>query len=461
MSTPKSVRFDDSLGLLVGIVAEELGVSALERGVIVRDIRGRLAFYSRGAVASEKMELVSLRLTETLGPYARSDRVLASIDDLGAEQILADPVAIPIEVGSRLVRLVDRRLVGADWLRSPTPAAAQPYRFVFASLKGGVGRSTALSVAAVNFAASGRRVLAVDLDMEAPGLGSMLLDEGTLPEYGFVDALVENGLGGLDVNFLADLRGPSALAHRQGSIDVVPAFGRRSRANPADVLSKISRAYVEDVRPDGSVATVLDQVREIIDVVADPARYDAVLIDARAGLHETTASAILGLGAEVFLFGLDEPQTFQGYEYLLAHLARLANKSKSTSQEWLERLTMVQGRAPADALERAGFAERCTTLFQRAGLVGAGSSAAEIPLPAEPFSDVPWEDTGGLGEEDVLLDDRKKLAEPVAILDDPRFRNFDPIRRRDSLAEEIYRSTYGAFLDRLDAPFSSGTEGTK
>lgn len=449
------VRFDDSLPLLAATVVEELGAGALETGVALRDVAGRLVFYLGGQVSEEDARRLSARLVERLGPYARTDRVLAVPGDVGANRILRDAAALPVKAGTAIIHLLDRRLVGADWLRSPAPAAPPPLRFVFASLKGGVGRSTALSVAAANLAASGRRVLAVDLDMEAPGLGAMLLDEGTLPEYGFVDALVENGLGGLDEDFLADLRGPSALADRQGSIDVIPAFGKRSLANPGDVLSKISRAYMEDVRPDGTVASILDQVRTVVDLVADPSRYDAILIDARAGLHETTASAILGLGADVFLFGLDEPQTFQGYAFLLAHLARFKASSNTALPDWLERFTMVQGRAPADPRERLGFADRCAAMFQRAGLFGAATGAEEVPLPAEPFNAVPWEDTGGLGEDEAILEEGKKIAEPVAILDDPRFRNFDPLRRRDLLTQDTYRSTYGAFLERVGAPFAS------
>ncbi len=168
----------------------------------------------------------------------------------------------------------------------------------------------------------------------------------TLPEFGIIDALVENGLSGLDEGFYADLVGPSVLASRGGRIDVIPALGRRSLENPANVLAKIARAYVEDVRPDGTVATILDQVRNIIDHLAQPTRYDAVLVDARAGLHETTASALLGLGAEILLFGLDEPQTFQGYAVMLAHLAHFAPRGAS-APEWVERLTMVQGKASA------------------------------------------------------------------------------------------------------------------
>ena len=259
------IRFDDSLVALVKVVTEELGSEALGGGVVVRDITGRLAFFSTQEIQKVDIERISSRLSVDLHPYARKDRPLAGATDFGVPGILSDPAIHRVLVGSQWVRLVDRRLVGADWLREPAPPAPPPPRFVFASLKGGVGRSTALAVVAADMAFRGRRVLAIDLDMEAPGLGAMLLDEGTLPEYGLIDALVENGLSPLDETFFADLVGPSALADRHGRIDVIPAFGRRSFRNPGDVLAKIARAYAEDVRPDGKVSSMLDQVRSLVD----------------------------------------------------------------------------------------------------------------------------------------------------------------------------------------------------
>lgn len=446
-----TVRFDDSLGVLVDVITKELGENALTTGVALRDISGRLSFFSGVDLKDEARELISKRLRSALGPYARTDRVFADLNDFGAKAVLADNATLAVRVKGHRVRLLDRRLVGVDWLRTPAGVAAPPPRFVFASLKGGVGRSTALSVAAADLASHGKRVLAIDLDMEAPGLGAMLLDEGTVPEYGMIDALVENGLGSLDDQFFTDLVGPSSLANRTGRIDVIPAFGRRSINNPADILAKLARAYAEDVRPDGTVATILDQIREVVDYFAQPTRYDAILIDARAGLHETTAASILGLGAEVLLFGVDEPQTFLGYSVLFTHLARFLD-SNGPRPDWLERLTMVHGRAPADPDERAAFIDKCQNLMMDSGLrprVHAGR--AEIVLPAEPFSNVPWDDDAK--DEDVLENEVSDYPEPVAIFDDGRFRQFDPITRRDLMSEELYRSSFGQFIDRVKESF--------
>lgn len=449
------VRFDDSLPVMVELVSSTLGEAAVEAGTFLRDTVGCLAFFAAIPLAEDTVSDLSRKLREGLGAYARSDRVVAGSEDYGAAAVRTDPSALTVMVGQRRVRLVDRRLVGADWLRKPSPPAPPPPRFVFASIKGGVGRSTTLAVVAAHLASRGQRVLAVDLDMEAPGLGALLLTPETLPEFGIIDALVENGLTGLDESFYADLVGPSELASKGGRIDVVPAFGRRSLESPADVLAKIARAYAEDVRPDGTVATILDQVRALIDHLAEPTRYDAILVDARAGLHETTASAVLGLGAETLLFGLDEPQTFLGYAVMLAHLARFAPRDSSVP-EWAERLTMVQGKAPADAEARLGFAQRCRDLFVKAGLgppllIDEG----EVALPAGPFKNVPWDDD--LPDEEVLPASYS-LREPLAVLHDTQFHGFDPLRRRDLLSENVYRVTFGDILDRVDAALNLAKE---
>ena len=88
-------------------------------------------------------------------------------------------------------------------------------------------------------------------------------------------------------------------------------------ANPANVLSKLARAYLSGSDGDGEFSSFADHMRTVVGRFADPARYDAILIDSRAGLHETTAAAVLGLGANVIFFGLDEPRLSPGMNFCL------------------------------------------------------------------------------------------------------------------------------------------------
>lgn len=450
-----TVRFDEALPRLTEVITIELGADVLERGRILRDVEGRLAFFSQRDLDPVIAERVTARLIETLGVYARPDRSLVLPSDLGAEAILNETSVLRFAVGDRPIQLVDRRLVGADWLREPADAAAPPPRFVFASLKGGVGRSTALSVVAAHLAAAGRRVLVIDLDLEAPGLGAFLLEPDTVPPFGAIDVLVEGNLTELDDYFFADTVASSSLADRAGRIDVLPALGRRSLDNPADVLAKLSRAYAEDVRPDGTVATVLDKVRRMVDRFADPTIYDAILVDVRAGLHETTASALIGLGAEVLLFGLDEPQTFQGYAALLAHLARLVKPGQAVP-EWVERLTGVHAKASSDADDRSDFVERWRSLANEYGPMKRPVTAEIVEQP-ERFHDPSWDEEQS---DDAVLPQETSLHQPIAVLRDARYERFDPLRRRDLLSEEIYRATFGSLVQRIEEAVAAFREAT-
>ena len=130
----KPVRFDDSLPLLAELVAAELGEDALAAGTVLRDAVGRLAFFAATPLDDSVVERLSLRLRQGLGGYARADRSVAGANDYGSASVREDSSKLELFSGARRIRLVDRRLVGADWLRFPAPPAPPPPRFVFASL---------------------------------------------------------------------------------------------------------------------------------------------------------------------------------------------------------------------------------------------------------------------------------------------------------------------------------------
>lgn len=447
-----AMRFDESLPALVDIISTYKKGELLSNGAFLRDINGRLSFFLSKKIPKRDLEKLTLSARKILGAYARPDRTIVSNSEFGSEGILTSPAMLAVKVNERTIRLIDRRLVGADWLRAPAPKVKSPPRFVFASLKGGVGRSTALSITASYLASRGKRVLAIDLDLEAPGLGSLLLDDLTLPSFGLIDALVENGLSPLDNKFFSDMIGPSNLGPSGGKIDVIPAFGKKSLDNPSEILSKLARAYADDIREDGTSASIMDQISEIINRFSDPTLYDAILIDARAGLHETTATAILGLGAEVFLFGLDEPQTFQGYSALLSHIVRFQTNTKNYDKAFLDNISMVHGKAPSDPIERSMFAEKCKQLFIKCGIGGEISSIPIEPqAPAEPFNNVPWDDD--ISDDLVLPDEIDFFREPAIIFDSELFKNFNPRLKRDLLLESVYSKIYESFLDRITESF--------
>ena len=426
----RPVRFDSSLPQLIACLKDSFpGGQLPAEPIVIRDFEGRLGVILNAPAAV--VEELNTVVAERLGAYARPEDPVRERDSSGVSRLVDEAADAPmVKVEGVEVRLIDRRIVGADWMARPVLEQGTVPRVAFVSIKGGVGRSTALSIAATHLARAGYRVLAVDLDLEAPGLGATLLKPDELPDYGVVDWLVEDGLSGIDNKFRADCIGKSSLLD---GISVVPAFGRQTLENPADALAKIARASLEDMK-DGTPQPLRIQLEGMLKSFEATGDYDVVLIDGRAGLHETTAAPVLGLGARVLLFGINEPQTFQGYAFLLAHIRdRIPG-----GRDWEEQAWFVQAKADPSDMEIAK--ERFNGLW----------SAEEGPL-TQPER---------LGPDDLELEWTedyeaqaplpKDTAPVLRILNDERYRSFDPVANHVQLDDRLVRSTFGELLDWFD-----------
>lgn len=429
------IRFDTSLPQLVAsLKAAYPGDLAASEPIVIRDFEGRLGVILD--IAGADLDGLNSAVAEGLGPYARPENTVRGRDAAGVSRIVAEAQTSPVlEIDGVNLRLLDRRIVGADWMARPVLESGAIPRFAFVSIKGGVGRSTALSIAATHMAQAGLRVLTVDLDLEAPGLGATLLKPEELPTYGVVDWLVENGLSGTDGTFRADCIGRSSLLD---GISVVPAFGSQTLAHPADALAKIARASLEDMR-DGTPLPLRDQLQEMLSSFEATGDYDVVLIDGRAGLHETTAAPVLGLGAKVLLFGINEPQTFQGYAFLLAHIRERIPGGSS----WEENAWFVQAKADP------GDAEIAQERFNALLSMEEGPLAKPEKLGPDDLELV-WADN------DAPAPLPKDPVPLLRILNDERYRSFDPVENRVQLDERLVRSTFGGLLDWFDDQMELG-----
>jgi len=451
------VLFDDALPTLVRILAAHGGASFVERGTILRDAVGRLTFFSRDprtepkeasatkGTTDEANDSFSLELeadpltsavSEGLKEYARAHRPVVYSDESGASPILDSTERIPVQIGELFCNLIDRRIVGAGWLAEPVGGLAHPPRLVFASLKGGVGRSTALTVTAADLARRNQNVLVIDLDLEAPGLGHLLLDASRLPNLGVIDFLVENGVGGVPEEMLREFVGTSSLTDPDGGrVDVMPAIGRRSMASPENVMAKLSRAMIEDVDEDRSVS-VGEQVSTMICRIAGQASYDVVLIDSRAGLAELAAPAVTALGATVLLFGTAQTQTIEGYRALFAALQLLAQRDRihDRSGEWRTALRPVYAKASMNSDTEEQFRDDLYELY------------SEYLYDAE-------EEVEGEAQLDLLRfsrDDRMAPHWPLVVPFNQAFVDFDPARRTGQLTAAFYEQSFRPLLDAVD-----------
>ena len=411
------VDFDEALRVFGELLTAVLGPEAACDGRIVRDVYGRLSFVTPRPRDQRAVEVES-RAAQLLGAYGRptAQLVLSLSDDPSRYQdLLAETsIAVPA-VGQTELRMIDRRLAGDDWLIRPASLTANPSRLIFYSVKGGVGRSTALAIATADLAARGCNVLVIDLDLEAPGLGSLLLKPEDTPTYGVIDWFAAVAAGADTKSLLQDMSGPSAFTSARAVVDVVPAVGAR----PGAYLSKLARAYTPGSAGEQYFGFSFSRKADALLAQLSPRRrYDVVLIDARAGLHETSGGLVLGLGAKSVLFGVDTPQTFDDFGLLFRALHQAFDPAID-GEDLRRALKMVHAKAPRDEKSRQPFRERSWGIWSDY-LYDDVDSAAELASDAFVFD----------------LSDEDAPHYPLEIVGDESYARFDPRNENYALTAE-------------------------
>ena len=257
--------------------------------------------------------------------------------------------------------LLERRLSKFDWLTNtpggaiwPLGTPAAPAVVTFFSFKGGVGRTTLLTACAWQLARlHQKRVVAIDLDLEAPGLGLLLGAEGN---RGVLDFIVDElAVGGAELEPLpAQALGPTDAA----LVDVVPA-GRLDLA----YLEKLSRldftgggGFLQDGSP--PIATAL---RALLNKFRGKG-YDFVLLDARAGMHDIAGLSLHGLAHVDVLVSRASEQAYRGLELTIEALAR---RRSAVDLMTLNVHSMVPAEQADATAEKARFRQRSYDMFKR------------------------------------------------------------------------------------------------
>jgi hypothetical protein len=249
------------------------------------------------------------------------------------DEIIKNTPYFPLQDNPNVI-ITDRLLTETDWTHiSP---AANTHRIVFYSIKGGVGRSTALAVSAWALAEQGKKVMVLDLDLESPGISSSLLPYEKCPAYGVVDWLVEDLIDNGPA-VLPYMVGLSDVSHN-GAVYVVPAHGK----DAGEYLAKLGRVWMPKHRTDNSREPWQIRLNRLLGDLETQYKPDIVLIDSRAGIDEVSSACITSLGAEIILlFALDSEQTWRGYDILFQHWRR-----NNAAQEIRGRLQIVGALIP-------------------------------------------------------------------------------------------------------------------
>ncbi len=209
----------------------------------------------------------------------------------------------------------DLALQAANPQNQSQPAQREPSvprTVTFYSFKGGVGRTTALTHVAWILALRGRKIVAVDLDLEAPGL-STAFNLNPQPKYGIVDYFYERSYlpEGVEPNIsVAQIFGEVKIPNATGRLFVVPAG-----TLDLDYISK-----VDDLR----ATTVTDTGDNLWSIfsreIQEQLKPDILLIDSRTGINQWGALSLLQAADEVIVFLFPNEQNRQGISLLLQSL---------------------------------------------------------------------------------------------------------------------------------------------
>ncbi|MBE0471749.1 MAG: ParA family protein [Methyloprofundus sp.] len=327
------ITFDQILPKLKEVFSSfESLVSDLGEILINRDLNGRVSLILSDAHDSKNLVDFKTAVSQAIAPHAAKE-VLLFEEDMAFIKMIAN--CIPLE-GFKQIFVIDRLVTEGSWL-TISEESTRAKRIVFFSIKGGVGRSTALAVTAWSLAEQGKKVLVLDLDLESPGLSSNLLPEDRRPSYGITDWLVEDLVDNGDLIF-KDMVALSSLS-RNGEIYVVPAHGRDS----GEYVSKLGRVWMPKFNQ-GQRESWSTRLERLITALEEAYDFDVILIDSRAGIDEVASACVTDLKANlVLMFAISGEQTWSGYGVLFRYWLQ-----SGVISQIRERLRIVGAMVPTE-----------------------------------------------------------------------------------------------------------------
>lgn len=359
---------DDALALAHGAALSWLGEQSRHaRVLLVDDLIGRLTAVvwttdGKRPVALTDVKKLS-RALKSAAPFFRGDVIVAEAGDALWEGLWREAEPVRGAESGRL-RVAVRTGDHLHWFSAPRAVPernAGPRTAAFLSFKGGVGRTTVLAAFAVQRARQGEHVVVVDLDLDAPGVGTLLRSDPTLPKpevWGVVDFMLDSVcVPDLDIREYLHECGGAEISDR-GSIRVMGAGAINER-----YLSKMARADLDASLDAPSTPHRLTTLLEKLAAVKPTP--DWILLDGRAGFSTTVGLLLHGLADVYVLVATASEQSYAGVERFVDRLGarRLLATPPLPQAECVVVHSMVPANSEVAKFARARFDERLEKIF--------------------------------------------------------------------------------------------------
>ncbi len=203
----------------------------------------------------------------------------------------------------------------ADHIRGGAGNVTLMETVAFYSYKGGVGRTLLLTNTARFLAMSGKKVVALDLDFEAPGLHYKLGIEGRV-KTGAVDIILQGLKGEAPESIREAFVEVTLPTHQDGKLWVLPA-GPAPLLQYWASLTQLQQILIER-QGDGLLEAVLDLQMRIEEELSP----DILLVDARTGVTELGGFATTALSDRVVLITAMNRESLDGIKAVAEALDR-------------------------------------------------------------------------------------------------------------------------------------------
>jgi MinD-like ATPase involved in chromosome partitioning or flagellar assembly len=427
------MTFDLVLPTLLRICENHPGFHQVERACVVRDVQGRVRLILKTKGELDIGSLSDELSAELQGFFAMP---LLTVEQGGEHRRLAEallqrapnapekswPLGWPTEVVEPITGAkrplpdrwsgIERTVAKESWLAQqlpslPWPAHPRAPRIVtFYSFKGGVGRTTLVAAYALHLAKRGTKVAIVDLDLEAPGIGT-LLDVRT--QRGVIDLLADHIA--TDTMDLDDSYGyADALGDLADKIAVFPA----GQLGPSFV-SKLARLDFASTEIGGTNKNAVASALEELLRQLRRQGYGAILLDARAGLHDLAGLSLHGLAHLDVLVFRGTTQNLDGLSLTLDVLHR--RRRDDDQRPWILVHTLLPIGQEEFERKRSDAQQRVYDIFLERIYEGDGDDVPQLndrgaAHETMPLRRKPWlEDIDTLrGLADTLLTDEELSA---------------------------------------------------
>lgn len=272
--------------------------------------------------------------------------------------------------------------VDLPWEAPHLTQGKEPPIITFFSHKGGVGRTTALVAAAANLTRKGKNVLVVDLDLEAPGLDSLMQD-WVVPDLGVIDLLML----------------PTPLDQQSVERACVKADGALSGDGALWVLQagKVDDAYMEalarlDARVECDHKNLLERLRGLFCAVWKKFdTLDYILVDSRAGFHDLGGLMLASLTHCAVMVVTASPQSEHGLRRVAKLLGARGLGANAVPLVLAHGMAPERGKAQLES-ERKLVCASAYRLLCEAGYYGGNPPAEEAEGFAHDVVSLHWSD---------------------------------------------------------------------